>query len=104
LKLDGFRGTSYVEGHRGRFLSKTKKPMRRFDPLANAIAQELPLRDVILDREIVVMSEARPDFYALTMKRKPASYVAFDVLWMNGRDLRALPLSRQNASSRSWRE
>jgi hypothetical protein len=28
LKLDGFRGTLYVEGHRGRFLTKTKKPMR----------------------------------------------------------------------------
>jgi hypothetical protein len=44
LKLDEFRGTLYVEGHRGRFLSKTKKPMRCFDPLANAIAQELPVR------------------------------------------------------------
>ena len=95
LKLDGFRGTLYVEGHRGRFLSKTKKPMRRFDSLANAIAQELPVRDVILDGEIVVMSEGRPDFYSLMMNRKPATYVAFDVLWMNGRDLRALPLSRR---------
>jgi hypothetical protein len=36
--------------------------MRRFDPLANAIAQELPVSDVILDGEIVVMSEGRPDF------------------------------------------
>jgi len=40
LKLDGFCGTLSVEGHRGRFLSKTKKPVRRFDPLANAIAQD----------------------------------------------------------------
>lgn len=94
LKLDGFRGTLYVEGHRGRFLSKTKKPMRRFDALANAIARELPVRDVILDGEIVVMSEGRPDFYALMMNRKPASYVAF-MLWLNGRDLRGLPLRRR---------
>jgi hypothetical protein len=43
LKLDVFRRTSYGEGRRGRFLSKTKKPLRRFDPLANAIAQELPI-------------------------------------------------------------
>lgn len=95
LKLDGFRGTLYVEGQRGRFLSKTKKPMRRFAALANAIARELPVRDVILDGEIVVMSDGRPDFYALMMNREPASYVAFDVLWLNGRDLRPLPLRRR---------
>ena len=95
LKLDGFRGTLYVEDERGRFLSKTKKTMRRFDTLANEIARELDVRDVILDGEIVVMSEGRPDFYALMMNRKPASYVAFDVLWVNGRDLRGLPLRRR---------
>ena len=95
LKLDGFRGTLYAEGDRGRFLSKTKKPMRRFDSLANAIARELPVRDLILDGEIVVMSEGRPNFYSLMMNREPASYVAFDVLWMNGRDLRSLPLFRR---------
>ncbi len=95
LKLDGFRGTLYVEGHRGRFLSKTKKTMRRFDALANAMARELPVRDVILDGEIVIMTNGVPDFYSLMMNRKPASYAAFDVLWLNGRDLRALPLRRR---------
>lgn len=39
---------------RGRFLSKTKNPMRRFDELANTTA-----RDVILDGEIVVLGEGR---------------------------------------------
>jgi bifunctional non-homologous end joining protein LigD len=95
LKLDGFRGTLYVEQQRGRFLSKTKKRMKRFDALANAIARELGASDAILDGEIVVMSEGRPDFYALMMNRKPASYIAFDVLWWNGRDLRGLPLRRR---------
>lgn len=42
VKLDGFRGTLYVEAGHGRFLSKTKKPLRRFDELANAIAKEFP--------------------------------------------------------------
>src|SRR5947209_4434891 len=41
------------------------------------------------------MSDGRPDFYALMMNREPASYVAFDVLWLNGRDLRPLPLRRR---------
>ena len=80
---------------RGRFLSKTKKTMRRFDELANAIAKELRVQDAILDGEIVVMGEGGPKFYALMMNREPASYVAFDLLWLDGRDLRPLPLWRR---------
>src|SRR5215213_6173432 len=74
--------------------------MRRFDSLANAIATERRVRDVILDGEIVVISDGRPDFYSLMMNRKPASYVAFDVLWMNGRGLRAFPLRRRKRGQR----
>ncbi len=95
MKLDGFRGTLYVEAGRGRFLSKTKKPLRRFDELANAIAKELPVQDAILDGEIVVLDEGGPQFNALMMNRAPASYVGFDLLWLDGRDLRPLPLWRR---------
>ena len=91
VKLDGFRGTLYVDAGRAHFLSKTKKRMKRFEELANAIARELPVENVILDGEIVVMEEGRPQFYPLMMNRAPASYVAFDLLWLNGRDLRELP-------------
>ena len=95
LKLDGFRGTLYVEAGRGRFRSKTKNTMRRFDDLANAIAKELRVQDAILDGEIVVIGEGGPKFHALMMNRQPASYVAFDLLWLDGRDLRARPLWRR---------
>ena len=95
VKLDGFRGTLYVEAGRGRFLSKTKKPLRRFDELANTIAKELTVRDAILDGEVVVLAEGRPQFNALMMNRAPASYVAFDLLWLDGRGLRPLPLWRR---------
>jgi bifunctional non-homologous end joining protein LigD len=95
VKLDGFRGMLYVENGRGRFSSKTKKAMRRFDELANTIAKELRLQDAILDGEIVVLGEGGPKFYALMMNREPASYVAFDLLWLDGRDFRALPLWRR---------
>ena len=98
LKLDGFRGTLYVEAGRARFQSKTKKTMRRFGDLANAIAQELRVKDAILDGEIVVIGEHGPQFYALMMNREPASYTAFDLLWLNGRDLRGRPLSRRKAA------
>lgn len=95
VKPDGFRGTLYVESGRGRFLSKTKKTMRRFDDLANAIAKEFGPHDAILDGEIVVIREGRPEFYALMMNREAPSYTAFDLLWLNDRDLRPLPLWRR---------
>jgi bifunctional non-homologous end joining protein LigD len=95
LKLDGFRGTLYVEKNRGRFFSKAKKIMPRFGWLADALARELRVRDCILDGEIVVMGESGPDFNALMFHRGQPQLVAFDLLWLNGRDLRPLPLWRR---------
>ncbi len=62
LKLDGFRGTLYIEAGRGRFLSKTKKPLTRFDDLANALARAVAVKDAIFDGEIIVMGNVGPDF------------------------------------------
>lgn len=96
-KLDGFRGVLSIENGRGSFMSKTKKAMPRFRDLADAVARATNVRDAIFDGEIVVMGENGPDFNALFGRRGTPSYVAFDLLWLNGKDLRALPLSRRKA-------
>jgi bifunctional non-homologous end joining protein LigD len=95
LKLDGFRGMLYVEEGRGRFFSKTRRSMPRFRDLAGALARELRVRDAIMDGEIVVMGERGPDFKALMRNRSAPAYAAFDLLWLDGRDLRPLPLWRR---------
>ncbi|HEX6096688.1 MAG TPA: hypothetical protein VF432_10225 [Thermoanaerobaculia bacterium] len=95
LKLDGFRGVLSVENGRGSFTSKTSKPMPRFQELADALARVLPARSAILDGEIVVMTGDGPDFYALMFRRGQPAYAAFDLLWLDGRDLRELPLWRR---------
>jgi ATP-dependent DNA ligase len=47
----------------------------------------------ILDGEIVVKdATGRPIFIDMLRREDRASYVAFDLLWLNGRDLRPLPL------------
>ena len=91
LKLDGFRGMLRIENGRASFTSKTSKPMRRFDSLATSLARAVRVRNAILDGEILVMGEQGPDFYALFFHRREPSYAAFDLLWLNGRDLRPLP-------------
>lgn len=88
-KLDGFRGTLYVENGRGWFRSKTRRVMKRFQLLADAIAGALPVKNAIFDGEIVVLGDRGPDFFALMRGAGNASYVAFDLLWLNGRDLRS---------------
>jgi len=92
LKLDGFRGMLAVENGRGSFTSKSMKPMPRFQALADAVAASLDVRNAILDGEIVVMGSRGPDFYALMFRRGNAGYAAFDLLWLDDRDLRAEPL------------
>ena len=95
LKLDGFRGVLSIENGRGSFTSKTSKPMPRFQELADALARALPAKSAILDGEIVVMSGQGPDFYALMFHRGQPAYAAFDLLYLDGRDLRELPLWRR---------
>ena len=95
LKLDGFRGVLTIEDGRGSFTSKTSKPMPRFRELAEALARVLPAKNAILDGEIVVMTKSGPDFYALMFRRGQPAYAAFDLLWLDGRDLRELPLWRR---------
>ena len=95
LKLDGFRGMLEIQERTAHFTSKTSKLMRRFDPLAMRLARALNVRSAILDGEILVMGESGPDFRALFFNRREPSYAAFDILWLNGRDLRPLPLWRR---------
>ena len=52
--------------------------------------------EAILDGEVVALDpEGRQDFRALLEGRGNLHYAAFDALWVNGRDLRALPLTRR---------
>lgn len=96
VKLDGFRGMLAIENGRGTFTSKNVNTMKRFQPLADALAHALPVESAILDGEIVVMGEeGRPDFYALFYQRGTPAYAAFDLLWLDGRDLREQPLWRR---------
>lgn len=95
LKLDGFRGTLYLERGSGKFLSKNVHHLRRFDSLAAGIARAFPDRDAILDGEVIVMGKVGPDFNSLMFSRGRPEYAAFDLLWLDGRDLRDLPLWRR---------
>jgi bifunctional non-homologous end joining protein LigD len=62
-KLDGFRAVAYFEGGTCRLVSRNRNASKTFEPLAQAIAQELAGRSAILDGEIVhPAADGRPLF------------------------------------------
>jgi bifunctional non-homologous end joining protein LigD len=94
LKYDGFRALCYIEHGRSRFISRNGNHLSRFDDLCRQLADELDVNDAILDGEVIAADETgRPRFYDLLRRTREPSYVSFDVLWLNGLDLRCLPFS-----------
>jgi bifunctional non-homologous end joining protein LigD len=94
LKYDGFRGVFYGQGRRGWFESKQQRDITAAAKwLPNHLLEALSVKDVVLDGEIVVMNdEDRPIFLDLMNRTREPVYVVFDLLWLNGNDLRPLPL------------
>src|SRR4030095_5326756 len=102
LKHDGFRALAYLDEGRCRFVSRKGNEMRRFEDLRASIGKELKVRNAVLDGEIVAVDEAGlPAFYDLMKRKREVVYFAFDLLWLNGKDLRDLPLLERKKILRS---
>src|SRR5215471_19212269 len=70
--------------------------LSRFDALADQVGRLLDVGEAIIDGEVIAVDESgRPQFYELLRVPRSASYVAFDILWADGTDLRSLPLSER---------
>ena len=97
FKYDGFRGLCYLdEQGRCRFISRNGNVLSRFDARGDQVAAMLDVDEAVIDGEVIAADETgRPQFYELLRVPRSASYVAFDILWLNGTDLRALPLSER---------
>jgi bifunctional non-homologous end joining protein LigD len=96
LKYDGFRALLEIDGGEARLVSRNRNRFRHLDPLAAALAKRLRVTDAILDGELISADQSgRPIFMDLLRRRAPASFIAFDLLWLNGEDLRSLPLTER---------
>ena len=80
----------------------TATTYRSFAPLRAAILSEVKARDTILDGEIVCLdAEGRSLFNPLLFRRRRPVFAVFDLLWVNGEDLRGLPLIERKARLRA---
>jgi len=98
LKYDGFRALLEIDSNGARLVSRNRYRFKHMDPLAVALAKRLRVTDAILDGEIICADEpGRPIFLEMLRGRHPVCFVAFDLLWLNGEDLRPLPLIERKA-------
>ena len=93
VKHDGFRALAVIERGHCRFFSRKKHRLTGYSDLREALVKEINADCVVLDGELVVTDHhGRTIFADMMQRRKPARYVAFDCVSLNGEDLRRVPL------------
>ena len=103
IKFDGYRTQCRLESGRAWMRTRTGLDWtERFRPIADAAAR-LPVGGAILDGEIVALEPSGVPSFALlqeTLKTGPLDtlvYYVFDLLFLEGRDLRGAPLEQRKS-------
>jgi ATP-dependent DNA ligase len=86
-KLDGIRLLAFKDGRDVRLLSRNRLSQNAAYPSVVEAVARLPVRDAILDGEAT----------GLWGRQGRVVYHVFDVLWLDGRDTRSLPLDARRA-------
>ncbi len=97
LKYDGFRALCALSGRKVAIWSRNRLDLaRRFGTIAGALSR-LVVADAVLDGEIVALDAHGAPRFQLLQKGHDAEavLVAFDLLWLDGRDLRERPLEER---------
>ena len=105
IKFDGYRTLLVIEDGAARAFTRN-----RFDwsdlyrPIVEA-ACKLRCRSAVIDGEVVVLDDAgRSDFYAvktaISLRGRGLVFIAFDLMFLDGRDLRGVALEEHRAELR----
>ncbi|MDI4658155.1 DNA ligase D [Xanthobacter autotrophicus] len=104
IKFDGYRIEARIAGGKVRLLTRTGLDWTdRFGPKLVAALARLPVTDALIDGEIVVEGgNGASDFSALQTDLSEGrtdrfTFFAFDLLHLNGHDLRGVPLLARKA-------
>jgi bifunctional non-homologous end joining protein LigD len=103
IKFDGYRALALRGGRETRILSRNQKNLgKKFPEITSSIAA-LHVQDLIVDGEVVALDDkGRPSFqllqgYDMGLVRPPIVFYAFDLLRLNGEELRGLPIEERKA-------
>ena len=112
IKWDGYRGIVFLDRGKLRIVSRNNLAFDKQFPELADLTSMIGADTAIVDGEIVALdAEGRPSFSLMQQrtgfvsvenrKRTPVSYVAFDLLYLNGYDLRSAALSDRQKLLRS---
>jgi bifunctional non-homologous end joining protein LigD len=91
--LPRFRGLAFLENRKSELVSRNGNTFNGFSDLATWLGQHIRVENAVLDGEIACVDDAgRPIFRDLLFRQRQCVFIAFDLLFLNGKDLRTLPL------------
>jgi bifunctional non-homologous end joining protein LigD len=99
LKFDGYRILAVRAGRELRLFSRRGQDWTAdFEPIAAAVAK-VGAREFVVDGEVCALDERGVPRFQLLQKRAAAgtqlAYFVFDLLWIEGKDLRHLPIEER---------
>lgn len=93
VKYDGFRALAYRDPSGVRLISRKGKRFASFSDLCTGIELFLKAQHAVLDGEIVCLDDqAHSQFNELLFRRGTPRFCTFDLLYLDGKDLRERPL------------
>lgn len=110
MKWDGLRALAFISGGALRLVSRTGRDITSTYPELAGLAAAVGVKQAVLDGEIVAFGDGEwPDFEALQQRMNissaaqaralvavvPVSYLAFDLLWLDGTPLLDLPYAQR---------
>jgi bifunctional non-homologous end joining protein LigD len=97
LKADGYRMQAHKIAAAVRIFNRRGEDCSaRYLRIREAVAA-LPCRSAILDTELIAMGETREDFWAIRRRSSAQQLYCFDILMLDGEDLRKLPLTERKS-------
>ena len=92
LKYDGFRAVTAIAGGAVAMISRNELDLAPRFPRTFANVQKLKAKELVIDGEIVVLDDkGAPRFQLLQQASGNERMIVFDILWLDGQDLRKLP-------------
>ncbi len=105
IKWDGVRGVVLADGSGVRVFGKSGRESTAQYPELAEMTRQMNASHAVIDGEIVAFADGKPSFYhvlkrsrsygGVNASRWPVRYIAFDLLELNGHDLRRQPLAER---------
>jgi bifunctional non-homologous end joining protein LigD len=112
IKWDGYRAVAFIEDGKARLVSRNQNDLTARYPELHDLAQSIKAKTAILDGEVVALDEEGRASFSLMQQRTgfrpgnrrtvaradvPVLYYVFDLLYLDGYDLRRVPLEQRKS-------